>query len=179
MKIYEILRQDHEKLKDSLNELINLREDDNYREVLIEKIRGELIPHSRAEESVFYNSIRAAASDNSKVMHSFQEHLEAEGLLRTLQFKDKTDLDWKETAIKLKEAIEHHIQEEEDEVFTQARGIFSEDEATMMGEAFQKLKGEVEEHGFVKNSFDLVVNLMPPRFVDKLKGLGDASKSEM
>jgi hypothetical protein len=40
-----------------------------------------------------------------------------------------------------------------------------------MGKAFLKLKAELKDHGFVKKSFDLVLNLMPPRFVELLKNL--------
>ncbi len=176
MDIYSVLKTDHEKVKELLNELIALDSEDDYRNVLIDQIKSELIPHSRAEESVFYNSIRAVGSDNSKVMHSFKEHMEADALLGALQVKDKTDMDWKETAIKLKEALEHHIQEEEGKIFMEARKMFSEDEAQMMGKAFNKLKLEVKDHGFLKGSFDLIVNLMPPRFVNQLKGINESHK---
>lgn len=171
MDIYSILKDDHENLKVILEELVKLDAEDDYRDVLIEQIKTELIPHSRAEESVFYNSIRAVGSDNSEVMHSFKEHMEAEALLGTLKVKDKTNMDWKATAMKLKEALEHHIQEEEGKIFSEAKSMFSPEEAEMMGKAFQKLKTEVKDHGFLKGSFDLIVNLMPPRFVNQLKGM--------
>lgn len=171
MDIYSILKDDHENLKVILDELIKLDADDDYREVLVAQIKSELIPHSRAEEAVFYNSIRAVGSDNSKVMHSFKEHMEAETMLGALQVKEKTNLNWKETAIKLKEALEHHIQEEEGKIFSEAKSIFSNEEAEMMGKAFQKMKVDVKDHGFLKGSFDLIINLMPPRFVNQLKGM--------
>lgn len=171
MNIYDALKADHLELKEVLNELVNLEQDDDYRMILIEQIVSSLIPHSRAEESVFYNSIRAVSSDNSPVMHSYKEHLEAETLLRTLQVKDKANFDWKNTAIKLKKSLEHHIQEEENRIFVEARKYFSNEEADMMGEAFLKMKQRVAKEGFMKTSFDMVVNLMPPRFIEKLKGL--------
>lgn len=171
MQIYEILKNDHENLINLFNELITLEQNDDFANVLIEQIKNELIPHSRAEESVFYNSIRAVASDNSDIMHSYKEHLEAETLLRTMQVKDKVSANWKETAIKLKAALEHHIDEEEGKVFTEAKTLFSPEEASMMGEAFLALKEKVVQQGFVKSSFDMVVNLMPPRFVDQIRSL--------
>lgn len=178
MDIYSILKSDHEKVKEKLSELIKLDAEDDYREVLIEQIKTELIPHARAEESVLYNSMRAIASDNSSVLHSFKEHMDAEALLRALQVKDKTNLDWKETAIKLKDALEHHIKEEEGKIFAEAQTMFSTEEAEMMGTAFEKLKLDVADHGFIRGSFDLIVNLMPPRFINQLKGISssDADK---
>lgn len=171
MDIYESLKNDHDEVIGLLNELLKLDEDDDYREVLIKQIEKNLIPHSRAEEAVFYNSIRAV-SDNADVMHSFKEHMEAEVLLRNLQLKEKTDMNWKETAMKLKKALEHHIEEEEGKLFNVAKKIFNEKEAKMMSKAFQELKNKTEDEGAIKTSIDMVVNLMPPRFVDRLKNLG-------
>lgn len=171
MDIYTLLKNDHDEIKDLLNELIKLDDKDSYRSVLVEQIKSALIPHARAEESVFYNAIRAVKSDKSDVMHSYKEHMEAETLLRTLQLKDSTDMDWKATAIKLKGALEHHIAEEEGKIFNEARSIFNQDEVNMMGDAFEKLKAKVSQEGFLKTSFDMVINLMPPRFVEQMRHL--------
>lgn len=176
MDIYSIIKNDHEEVKSLLNELIALNEDDSYRSVLVTQIEQALIPHARAEESVFYNSIRAL-SDQTEVMYSFKEHMEAEALLRGLQFKEGVKLDWKKTAIKLKDALEQHMTKEEGEIFSEARKIFSEEDARMMGEAFVSMKAQVSNQGFMKNSFDMVVNLMPPRFVDKIRNLGDFNRT--
>jgi hemerythrin-like domain-containing protein len=173
MEIYEALKKDHEELKLLLSELVSLREDDDYRFILIEEIRNMLVPHSRAEESVFYNTMRAVNADKKIVMHGFQEHLEAETLLRTIQVMDKLNVEWKGVAKKLKEGVEHHIKEEETEIFSEARSIFSREEAVMMGEAFEQLKPKVEQEGFMKNTLDMVVNMMPPRLADKIRNFGD------
>ena len=175
MLIYDLLKKDHEEVKALLTELVSLAEDDDYRTVLIEQIASALIPHSRAEESVFYNTIRAVDADTGKVMHGYKEHMEAEGLLRMLQAKEKTEMSWKETARKLKEALEHHVQEEETEIFSQARSIFTNDEAESIGEAFTELKGKIAVQGGMANAFELVKNLMPPRFVNKLSNFSSDS----
>lgn len=173
MLIYEALKKDHDKVRQLLNELISLDENDNNRHTaLIEEIRDELVPHARAEESVFYNSLRAIDSAKDIVMHGFEEHMEAETLLRTLQAKDKIDADWKATAQKLKKALEHHIQEEEGKIFNVAQQLFTQDEARMMAEAFEQLKPEVREEGFMRQTLDMVANVMPPRFAASLRTFG-------
>lgn len=171
MDIYQNLKKDHDVVKKLLNELLSLNDNDEYRHTIIEKIASELVPHARAEEAVVYNSIRATDADSGVVMHSFKEHMEAEGFLRLLQTKDKVDANWKETATKLKESLEHHIQEEETKVFDQARRLFSDAEAEQISSAFDQLKAEYKEQGVLKNSFDMVVNLMPARLANKLNGL--------
>jgi hemerythrin-like domain-containing protein len=48
-----------------------------------------------------------------------------------------------ETAKKLKEAVEHHVSEEEGEIFSEARSVLGESEATRIGEQFQAQKQEL------------------------------------
>lgn len=174
MEIYEALKQDHDEVKELLDELISLRNDDDYRFVLIEEIRNHLIPHSRAEESVFYNTLRAVNADKKVVFHGYQEHLEAETLLRTLQVMDKMNLEWKGTAEKLRDAILHHVEEEESEIFAEARAAFTSEEAEAMCDAFEQLKPKIQQEGFVKNTVDMVINMMPPRLADKIRSIGES-----
>lgn len=170
MLIYEVLKNDHDLLKTHLDELLALNEDDDdAREMLVRQIRDDLIPHARAEESVFYNSLRAFDSTKEQAMHAYKEHMEAETLLRMLQIRDKMDVEWKETARKLKDALEHHIAEEEGPMFSLARSVFTDKEAEMMAESFERLKPEVKEEGFMGTTWDMVTNLMPPRFKDSFQ----------
>ncbi len=172
MEIYEALKQDHIELKGLLNDLIALKDDDDYRYVLVEEIRNALVPHSRAEESVFYNTLRAVNADKKLVFHGYQEHMEAETLLRTLQVMDKMNMGWRPVAQKLLDTVSHHITEEETEIFAEARNAFTSEEAVAMAEAFNELKPKVMKEGFLKNTADMVINLMPPRLADSIRNFG-------
>lgn len=173
MDIYQALKNDHDEIKSLLDELVTIREDDDYRFILIEQIRDLLIPHARAEESVFYNSLRAVNADKKVVYHGFQEHLEAETLLRSLQVMDKLNFNWKATAEKLRNSLLHHIEDEETEIFAEARAAFTKDEAESMCDAFEQLKPKVMEEGFMKNTADMIINMMPPRLADRIRNLGE------
>jgi hemerythrin superfamily protein len=167
MQIYDALKKDHEEVKLLLSELIGLPEnDENQHGPLIDRIRDALIPHSRAEEAIFYNSLRAVDMSKKIAMHGYVEHMQAESLLRTLQVKGKIDADWKATAKELKTALEHHIAEEESEMFVAGRTLFTNEEAVAMGEAFEKMKPEIREEGIMGTTIDMIKNLMPPRLTD-------------
>ena len=170
MLIYETLKKDHETLKNLLNQLLELTEHDSRRKDLIKQIRDEFIPHARAEEAVFYNPLRSVAPAKEAVRHSYQDHIEAESLLKTLQAKEKIDMNWKKTAHNLKVAVEHHIQEEETTIFSFAKQVFSEQEASQISEAFEKMKPQIKEEGFMGTTLDLIENLMPPRFSKTILG---------
>jgi hemerythrin superfamily protein len=170
MQIYEALKKDHEKVKQLLKELVELSDDSGKRAgQIILDIRDELIPHSRAEENVFYNTLRGIDTAKKIALHGYQEHIEAETLLRLLQVKDFFSTDWRATALKLKEAIEHHIEEEEGEIFSAAKQLFTEDEAEAIGETFEKLKPEIKSDNIAKTSLDLMINMLPPRLTDSLR----------
>jgi hemerythrin superfamily protein len=171
MLIYDALINDHNKVKDMLNRLVNMTADDDSseRSSLIEEIRDELVPHARAEEAVFYNSIRAINTAQDLVWHGYEEHMEAEALLRTLQAMDKIDAEWKKVARKLKSAVEHHIKEEEERIIPVARQLFTDQEAEVMTEAFEEIKPQVKDGGIVQNTLDMVANMMPQRLAAPLR----------
>lgn len=164
MDIYITLHADHERLKRLLRRVEEATELNEDTSELLHGVSHLLIPHSRAEEEVFYNSIRACRSENDEVMHGYREHMEAEALLRTLQGMSLVGVDWTAAARKLREAIEHHIEEEESTVFEQARKLFDDEEASQLAHAFLALKTEIGQEGVVGNAVRLVKNLMPPRF---------------
>jgi hemerythrin superfamily protein len=172
MNIYEVLKKDHVEVLSLVDELISLKDDDDYREILVQQISDALIPHSRAEESVFYNTLRAVNAPKKEVFHGFKEHMEAEAILKTLQAKDKLNMEWKSVARKLKEALTHHIKEEETEIFSVAQEVFTAEEAEAMGEAFIELKPKVEEQSGLGRTADMVINLMPPRLASKIRDFG-------
>lgn len=169
MQIYETLKNDHDELKALLEELVSLSDKDDYRTVLIGQIQSALVPHSRAEESVFYNAMRMLAPETKQIMHGFQEHIEAEAILKTLEAADTINADWKKLARKLKKGIEHHISEEENEIFAIAKNMFTDAEAESISAAFVRAKEKEAGKGFFKTSLDLIVNLLPPRFTESYR----------
>jgi len=174
MLIYEALEKDHQKLKALVEDLVEVSERNERRKakLLVEEIRDELIPHSRAEEAVFYNILGTFGEAQPLVLHhGFQEHIEAEAILRSLQAKEDLDKEWHLLVRKFQKALLEHIDEEENEIFETAKKFLSETDATMMAATFEQLKPQVLKEGWVKNTLDLVVNLMPPRYAATLRTL--------
>lgn len=172
MQIYDELKNDHLKVLSLLDRLIASADATaEARNELIEKIRDEIVPHSRAEEAVFYNSLRDIDEVKSMVAHGFAEHMEAETYLRALQITGKVGAGWTTTARKLRDALAHHIEEEEGEIFAAAKKVISDEEAEMIGKAFVQMKPQVREEGLMGTTVDMIVNMMPPRFVTSFRNL--------
>jgi hemerythrin superfamily protein len=179
MQIYEALIEDHRKVQELLDRLLAVGEnEDEMRHQLVADIRDELVPHSRAEEAVFYNSVRSLNQANELVWHGYEEHMAAEMQLRTLQAADKVDVEWERVARKLKTALDHHIQDEEERIIPLARNLFTPEEAERMCEAFEAMKPKVKEGSFLKSTMELIANIMPARLKSPFKDYKPAYKEE-
>ncbi|HYC55037.1 MAG TPA: hemerythrin domain-containing protein [Candidatus Binatia bacterium] len=163
MDIYNALHRDHEELKQLLTDLVEATQFNDETTHLLHSVRNLLVPHSRAEEEVFYNSIRDLEPGNDQVMHGFKEHMEAEALLRSLMGMSAIGIEWTAAAEKLRDAVFHHIEEEETQIFPIAQRLFDHQESHDIGVAFVSLKPQVAEEGMIKNAVHLVSNLMPAR----------------
>jgi len=172
MTIYEALSKDHRQFERLLDRLLEASKakDDSWKTVLDELRRG-VIAHAHAEEAVFYNALREADKEKSLVMHSYGEHAMAETEMRALGAAKLVDATWTSMVEKLSKDLRHHIQEEESSVFGAARQVFTEEEATQMGVAFERLKEETAKTGdsMVASTVELIANLLPPRLTDTFR----------
>ncbi|MEO5971594.1 MAG: hemerythrin domain-containing protein [Bdellovibrionia bacterium] len=167
MNIYDALHKDHEKLHGLLDDLVHAAQSDHEKcKGLVDQIRDELVPHSRAEEAVFYNAIRELNMDKGIVVNSYAEHAKAEADLRTLQVMKEVDINSVALAKQLRKDVLHHIKDEENKVFTVAKKLFTFEEAKMIGKAFSQLKPTVKDQSFIGTSLDLIANLLPPRLME-------------
>jgi hemerythrin-like domain-containing protein len=157
-------QKDHKTVLALIDELISTEnKNPELRSELLDKIRDELIPHSRAEEAILYNFIRDLGQEKANVTRSYAEHVEAEALLRALQVSGAVHLNWTSAAKKLREALSAHIEEEETKIFKVAQEVFTDEEVQEMAKAFNRLKPAIRDQSFLGNSMDLVVNLLPAR----------------
>jgi hemerythrin superfamily protein len=166
MTIYDALSKDHREFERLLDQLLaaSKGDDDSWKGILDELRRG-VIAHAHAEEAVFYNALREADESKGLVMHSYAEHAMAETEMRSLGAAKLIDANWTSMVEKLRKDLRHHIEEEESKVFDAGRKVFSEEEATQIGAAFERMKVETAKSGdsMVASTIELVANLLPPR----------------
>jgi hemerythrin superfamily protein len=92
------------------------------KEKLKDKICIALIAHTTIEEEIFYPAVRAAVKEGEDMVdEAVVEHASAKDLIRQLQ-EMKPEDDLYDAKVKvLGEQIEHHVKEEEEEMFPQAK----------------------------------------------------------
>lgn len=144
MNLYEMLHRDHEKVKDLFTRLERVVEpDDSHRELLFASLYRELDIHSQAEEKFFYSQLKGEEETRELVLESLDEHRDVKKLLDALASMDKGTAEWTAKLRTLRENVERHVEEEENELFPRARKLIEEDEAAGIAEDIESFK---EEH---------------------------------
>ncbi|MBW7849750.1 MAG: hemerythrin domain-containing protein [Rhodospirillales bacterium] len=141
MDIFEVLHQDHETAR-GLFTKIEGAGGKQEREGLFQELKDELLAHSHAEERVFYSQLKGSPDARKKVEEGIHEHHEVEELLEKMASMDAGSQEWLSRVRELKEMVEHHVQEEEGEVFTKARSILPGRQVEEMAGQMQRAKKE-------------------------------------
>ena len=141
MDALDLLQADHDKVKRLLNELESTTERGvKTRSELFATIKGELTLHEIIEEEIFYPELKAHPKAEDVVLEGFEEHHVVDLLMGELESLDVSDETWGAKATVMKENIEHHIEEEEGEMFREARRVFDAQELDDLGQRMEARK---------------------------------------
>lgn len=144
--IYTLLKKDHEAVA-SLFAQIEATKDDadpTRRKALFDRCRTLLLEHSDAEKKAYYTKIRGAEETRDIVLEGEQEHHVVTMLLTELATQNPGTEQWMAKLVVLEENVEHHVEEEENEMFPASKKVLSKDEAIAIGREFLELKQAVE-----------------------------------
>src|SRR6478736_6187265 len=130
-----LLKADHDKVKRLLSDLETTTERGvKTRAELFATIKGELTIHETIEEEIFYPALKSHPKAKDIVLEGYQEHHVVDLLMGELESMDVSDERWGAKATVMKENIEHHIEEEEGDMFKKARQVFDRQELEDLGE---------------------------------------------
>lgn len=118
-----ILTEDHAKVKKLFKKYESVKESGKTEEKaeIAAEICSELTAHATAEEEIFYPAVRAAINDDELLNEADVEHASAKDLIAQIS-ESSPDDDMFDAKIKvLAEYIDHHVKEEEGEMFPKAR----------------------------------------------------------
>ncbi|GGY86581.1 hemerythrin domain-containing protein [Pseudoduganella plicata] len=118
-----LLTSDHDKAKQLFREYDRVARlgDVQLKNDLALQICLELTVHTQIEEELFYPAVRSETGDETMVRDAIQEHAEVKELIAHIQGMAADDQDMDDTVAMLRRAIEHHVEEEERDMFPQAR----------------------------------------------------------
>ena len=139
-----LLEEDHRKMKKLLSELESTTERGvKTREELFATVREELTVHETIEEEIFYPALKAHPKTKDIALEGYEEHHVVDMVMAEIEGLPFDDEKWGAKFKVMKENIEHHIEEEEDQMFKQARQVFDEEELKALGEQMTARKEQL------------------------------------
>ena len=146
MNAFQLLKEDHQKVSGIFQQLEPTTERaEKTRTELFAKLNEELTIHAKIEEAIFYPAIKQAAETREVVLEGFEEHHVIKMLLKELESTPVDTEQWTAKLKVLQENVEHHVEEEEGEMFQKARQVVSEDEINRLGAQMDEMKQQLKQ----------------------------------
>ena len=140
----ELLASDHRKVEDLFQMYEDEKEgDEGTKRQLAEKICGELTAHAQLEEELFYPWLKENMDEMDKVEEAYVEHASAKDLIAQIQGASQVDDTFDAKVKVLSEYIKHHVQEEENEIFTEVAS--EQEELDELGQEMAARKTQLME----------------------------------
>jgi hemerythrin superfamily protein len=138
MDAITLLKNDHRKVEKIFSEI---EKGNGNRQQLFTELKNELEVHAEIEEQLFYPAVRDAKQTHDIVLESFQEHAQVKKVLADLASTDKKTEDWLAGLKVLMEDVQHHVGEEENELFPKVKDkVLSKEELDDLGVRMEQLK---------------------------------------
>lgn len=119
-----LLKEDHANVKEAFKEFEKIDSSDTATlQELVTTVCGELKVHAAIEEEIFYPAVRAVIDDEDLMNEAQVEHQSAKDLIYQLEGMKATDALFAATFTVLSEYVNHHVAEEESEMFPKVRKL--------------------------------------------------------
>ena len=144
MDALKMLKDDHDKVKGMLKKLDATTERaEKTRTEMLQTLKQELTVHETIEEEILYPALKEYAKTKDIALEGYEEHHVVDGIMAELEDTPVDDETWAAKLTVMKENLEHHIEEEEDEMFPKARQVMDEDELNDLGDRMAARKQEL------------------------------------
>ena len=143
MNAFELLKADHDKVGKLLDQIDQTTErGTKTREELFTKVKTELDIHAQIEETIVYPALEEADETRDITLEAYEEHRLVKQLLSELESMSKDSEEWTARFSVLKENVEHHVEEEEGELFPKAKKVLSKEDQETLGTRLEEAKAK-------------------------------------
>jgi hemerythrin superfamily protein len=145
----KLLESQHREVEDLFEEFESAGEGaKRTKERVFRQIADALAIHTEIEEKIFYPEVKEASSEIEDLLReSVEEHLAAKRIVADLMAIDAGDQQFDAKVQVLKENVEHHVEEEESELFPKVKKACEEETLEDMGNRMQQMVQDLEAEG--------------------------------
>ena len=116
------------------------------RHQICQQISDQLAIHAEIEEKIFYPATKDARTEDL-LLEAVEEHLSAKRIIADLVEQDPEDHILRAKMKVLQEQVEHHVEEEEKELFPKVKKLLDAERLEELGDEMQELAAELQEQG--------------------------------
>lgn len=143
--IYQKLKADHDQHRAMLVAIDEAKGDKARRDALFEEFRIAVTGHAAAEEQSLYARMMLNPETSEDARHAVAEHKEIDDMITELATLAAGDRKWAEKFTELRSEYDHHIKEEEEEMFPKATEHLSSAEEAEAAQVYDDRKPEEEQ----------------------------------
>lgn len=141
--ITEKLHKDHEKVEQLFRKLKETTDRaEKTRLDLCQKLKHELLAHAEFEEAVFYPAVRERNGVGQQIKEGIEEHNEVKRMLEEIEAMEPTSAEFMDKIEELEQAVQHHVDEEESEIFPVAKKVIDKTEGEQMSKRHDEMAQE-------------------------------------
>ena len=140
MDAFELLKADHKKVAELFDQLDAASGKAKLN--VFQQIKSELELHASIEETIFYPALEESEETHDLTLEAYEEHEMVKTLLAELDGAESADDQWQAKAKVLRENVEHHVDEEENELFDKAKDALSDEQIESLGERMETAKAQ-------------------------------------
>lgn len=141
-----LLKHDHQVVKELLEKIAETSEKSvKTRAELFDKVKFLIKAHKLLEEKLFYPVIKEQKEILTLTLEAYEEHDLVDEMLKKMDSEEAGSPEWIAKFKVMKELLEHHVKEEEDEIFPLVKKHVPQEQLTTMAEKMQALKEEADK----------------------------------
>jgi len=139
MDALELLKEDHRKVGDLFAQL-KATGDEKRHQQLFEQIRVELEIHTHIEETVLYPAFEKYGQLKALVLEAYEEHKQIKTLISEVIALNEGSERFGAKLKVMGENVEHHVKEEEGEIFPKVKKFFDRKQLEQLGQELETAK---------------------------------------
>ena len=145
MNAIKMLKQQHREVSKLFKQLEGSRSDEK-RQSTFEEIADALAVHAAIEERHFYPAVKRQQTEDI-LLESVEEHLQIKRVIADLLDLDPSDASFAAKVKVLQDDVEHHVEEEEKDLFPKVKKLLDAEELASIAAEMQEMQAELEGEG--------------------------------
>ena len=140
MNAIELLKKDHKEASDLMDQIEIADKGDRSAKELFNQLKEALTLHTQIEEQIFYPELKRHDETKDMIAEAFEEHQEVKDILAEMSTLSPADDEFMDKLTELREGVDHHVEEEETEMFPKAEKVLGQSRLEELGRQLEEMK---------------------------------------